>query len=164
MLMILAAIVMLAASRRGQAVAHKHVLLPIVFAVLSGAFQAVVIVGNKLLLPRMDYYALNFVEVIAALAAFAVLSGRSLLEVFAPSNRQALGLAIVSGIAGRGFGCLFLLIGIKYVDSIVVAPISNSSMFFAIFFGALILKEPVFPVHVLSAVVAFVGAVLIIVR
>ena len=165
MILIGISIFILASIKKENGAQHKdEILIPILLAVVSGACQSVVIVGNKILVAKMNYYDLNLIEGVVALAAFLLLSGKSVLTVFDRPYRRGTALALLSGITGRALGCLFLLIGINFVDSIIVAPISNSSMFFAIFFGALILKEKIGPAHILSATLGFAGAVLVILR
>ena len=165
MILIGISIFILASIKKDNGAQRKdEVLMPILLAVISGACQSVVIVGNKILVAKMNYYDLNLIEGVVALSAFLLLSGKSILTIFDKEYRRGTFLALLSGITGRSLGCLFLLIGINYVDSIIVAPISNSSMFFAIFFGALILKEKIGPAHILSSALGFVGAVLVILR
>jgi drug/metabolite transporter (DMT)-like permease len=165
MFLIFFAIILLSALKKENKAEHKKaVLLSIIFAVISGACNSVVIVGNKILVSKMNYYDLNFIEGAVALTIFLFLSWKSIFSIFDGRYIRGTIFAAVSGTIGRSFGCFFLLIGINYVDSIIVAPISNSSMFFAIFFSALILKEKIGAIHIVSSLLAFIGAVLIIMR
>jgi len=159
------AIVLLSALKKGNSTEHKkEVVLPLIFAVMSGAFNTVIIIGNKILFKKMNYFDLNLIEGIVALIVFLLLSWKNIFLIFDRRYIKGTFYAALSSVVGRSFGCFFLLVGVNYIDSVIVAPISTSSMFFAIFFGAVLLKEKIGVIHIVSSVTAFIGVLLILMR
>lgn len=146
---------------------RRHLPSGIILGLLSTAATAAGVIIIKPLLdqtPLLWATALRLLVGLVGLLIFIPLMPDRLQIISSAFNRSRLGYSIAGTILGTYIALTLWLGGMKYTRVSTAAPLNQLSNIFVFIFGALLLREPVNGRRLAAILLAFTGAVLVILK